>query len=91
MKPTKEQMKELLTPKEGAFMKAMIENGTCHLEINARGIDEIALLMALTDHFIERAPLTIDEYCEMLKHTLRADKSLETFNQLFKDVVEDRE
>lgn len=90
MKPTKEQMKELLTPKEGAFIKAKIENGTCHIETKARGIDHIALLMSLTDHFIEHAPLTIDEYCEMLKHTLRADKSLETFNQLFKDIMENR-
>lgn len=91
MKLTKEQKKELLTPQEGAFIKAKIENGKCHIESKARGIDEIAMLMALTEHFIERAPLTIDEYCEMLKNTLHADKSLETFNRLFREIVEDKE
>lgn len=91
MKPTKELIKELLTPKEGAFIKAKIENGTCHIESKVRGIDEIALVIALTEHLLERAPMTIDEYCEMIKRTMRADKSLETFNQLFKDVVEDSE
>lgn len=91
MKLTKEQMKELSTPKEGAFIKAKIEDGTCHIETKARGIDEIALLMALTDHFIERSPMTIDGYCQMLKDLSRADKSLKTFNQLFREIVEDKE
>lgn len=90
MKITEEQMKELLTPKEGSFIKAGIENGTCHLEIKARGVDQMAMLMSLTEHILKNAPITIDEYCEMLKHALRDDKSLETFDQLFRKVLEDK-
>lgn len=91
MKPTKEQMKELLTPKNGSFIKAGIENGKCHIELKARGVDQIAMLMSLTEHIIGGSPMTIDEYCELLKHALRDDKSLDTFDKLFRKVLEDQE
>ena len=35
--------------------------------------------------------MTIDGYCQMHKDLSRADKSLKTFNQLFREVVEDKE
>jgi hypothetical protein len=91
MKITQEQMKELLAPKNGSFIKAGIENGKCHLEIKARGIDQMAMLMSLTEHILGGSPMTIDEYCEMLKNALRDDKSLDTFDKLFREVMKDKE
>jgi hypothetical protein len=90
MKITEEQMKELLTPKNGSFIKARIENGKCGLEIKARGIDQLAMLMSLTEHILKNSPMTIDEYCELLKHALRDDKSLDTFDKLFREVMENK-
>jgi len=84
-------MKELLTPKEGSFIKAGIKNGKCCIEIKARGIDQFAMLMSLTEHIVKGSPMPIDEYCELLKHALRDDKSLDTFDKLFSKVLGDQE
>lgn len=84
---SKELLEELMKPQEGAFVSARIEHGTCHIEGAGRGIDHLALLIGLTQNIINNSPISIDEYCDMLKHSQFDDNSLKIFTKMFGDVI----
>lgn len=61
------------------------------MDIEGRGIELMSLLLTVTERIVRESPLSIDEYCKILKKGAdknEKDKSMELFNKLFNDIRE---
>lgn len=60
--------KELFKDKPAKITAESDDKGTMNIMFKGRGIELLALSIAISEQVLEKCPLTIDAYCEMLKN-----------------------
>lgn len=71
-------------------INAKLDMHNHEISTSGRAIDILALLLATTESIVNKLPLSIDEYCEILKISFNRQKKnddFETFQKLFKDLL----
>lgn len=88
-------LSEISTNKEAFVSAKKLADGKVCIEADGRGIDQMALLLALSEGIIENSPFSVDDYCRILKSGM-SEKSkkldnLDIFSQMFSTVMKDKD
>lgn len=59
--------KELFKNEPAKITAESDDKGVMNIMIEGRGIELLALAFEISEHVIEKSPITIDDYCKMLK------------------------
>lgn len=60
-------LKEMFKDKPAKITAESDDKGIMNIMFEGRGIELLALSIAISEQVIEKCPLTMDDYCEMLK------------------------
>lgn len=70
----KKFFEELLKNAPAKITAESDDKGKITILLNGRGIDVLSLALAISDRVIEQSPLTVDDFCGMLKKACTEEK-----------------
>lgn len=88
----KEFMKKIFETKPTSI-EAKVDKHEQRIVMTGRGVDLLALSLAIVESIVSKLPLSIDNYCNMLKEgfnqTHNQDDGVATFKKTFEDLFDD--
>lgn len=88
-----EDLKKIFFEHKSASITAKINESSPYvsMDIKGRGVELMSLLLTVTEKIVRESPLSIDDYCKILKKGTdinEKEKNMELFNKLFNDIRE---
>ena len=86
-----EEFKKVFFDSQPASIKATLEkDGDVSVKIDGRGADLISLSMCIVEDIVKNLPLSIDDYCNILKDGYIARQGIDVFEKLFEDLFDEQ-
>ena len=87
-------LKEILTDKEASIKAETDDNGGTSISLEGRAIDLLMISLAISERIIEKTPVTVDDYCKILKRicdTSKEEKQVQgaIMRKVFESILKD--
>ena len=85
-----EEFKKVFFDSKPASIKATLnKEDDVSVILDGRGADLLSLSMCIAEDVVKNLPLSIDDYCNILKDGYIANEGTDVFGKMFEDLFDD--